>query len=197
VTNNEVEEKVAKRLNKSGLYQGDPEFEAHGIFEAVTRPRCEAVITGKRPNGKPIPSGKKYQHLDGRPFSEGFEENCEFFHLDYLDPDKVELGRSFDALHPLFWLSAGARGARPKRLRRTGGFVVVDVAGYAVLFDETAMPELTAALNAAPEVDHVFLRTDSEDAYAEMCELLARGITTKRLYGDYLDEFRRGVRVSQ
>ncbi len=58
------------------------------------------------------------------------------------------------------------------------------------------MPELIAALNAAPEVRHVFLRTDSEDAYAEMSELLGRGVTTERLYGDYLDEFRRGVRAA-
>jgi hypothetical protein len=40
------------------------------------------------------------------------------------------------------------------------------------------------------------LRTDSDDAYAEMCELLGRGITTERLYGDYLDAFRRGVELA-
>jgi hypothetical protein len=66
-----------------------------------------------------------------------------------------------------------------------------------VLFDEAAIPELIAALNAAPHVRHVFLRTDSEDAYAEMCELLRRRVTTERLYADYLDEFRRGVRTAQ
>ncbi len=37
------------------------------------------VITGKRPDGKPVEG----THIDGRPFSKGFEENVEFFRLDY------------------------------------------------------------------------------------------------------------------
>lgn len=196
VTNNEVEEKVAKSLQDDGHYPGDAEFEAHGIFEAVTRPRCESVITGKRPDGKPIPSGKKYQYLDGSAYAEGFNENCSFFRLDYLHPDAIELGRSFEALHPLLWLRAGARSAQPKRLPRKKGFAIAEDAGYAVLFDEAAMPDLITALGDARSVDHVFLCTDSEDAYAEMCELLGRGKTTERLYGDYLDDFRRGARLA-
>ena len=193
VTNNEVDEPRAKRLLAQGHFPGDAEYERHGIFQAVARPRAEAAITGKRPDGKPV-VGK---YLDGRAFSQGFEENCEFFRLDYLDPDQIELGHKFDALHPLFWLRAGARSKRPARLQARPGFAVVEACGYAVLFDEAAVPDLIVALNAAPHVRHVFLRTDSEDAYAEMCELLGRGITTERLYGDYLDEFRRGVRIAQ
>lgn len=190
VTNNEVDEKRAKKLNADGIYPGDPEFERHGIFEAVTRPRCEAAITGVRADGEPVPG----TYLGGGALADGFEENCEFFRLDYLDPDKVELGRSFDALHPLFWVRAGAQAKRPKKLATKAGFAVVEPGGYAVLFEEAAMPDLIAALNVAPGVRHVFLRTDSDDAYAEMCELLGRGVVTERLYGDYLDEFRRGDR---
>lgn len=54
VTNNEVEETLARELYAAGHYPGDHEFERHGIFEAVTRPRCEALVTGLRPDGKPI-----------------------------------------------------------------------------------------------------------------------------------------------
>src|SRR5690606_32774029 len=64
VTNNEVEPEVAAQLSKENVYKGDPEFESCGIFEMVTRPRCEAVVTGKRPDGTPAPG----EHLDGRPF---------------------------------------------------------------------------------------------------------------------------------
>jgi adenine-specific DNA-methyltransferase len=191
VTNNELEDSVGKKLHAEGKRPGDPEFERHGIFEAITRPRCEAAITGMRPDGKPVQG----EYLDGTPYATGFEENCEFFRLDYLHPDKVELARCFDALHPTFWLKAGAQSKRPETLQAKSGHAVVAPAGYAVLFDEAAMPELIAALNAEPTVTHVFLRTDSEDAYAEMCELLGRGITTERLYGDYLNEFRRGIRL--
>lgn len=189
VTNNEVDEERARRLQAEGCLPGDPAYERHGIFEAVARPRAEAAITGHRPDGSPVPG----KYLDGSPYADGFEENCEFFRLDYLDPDQVELDESFDNLHPLLWLRAGAKSRRRQRLPAKQGFAVLAEAGYAVLFDEKAMPELVAALNDAPDVDHVYLRTDSEDAYAEMCEQLSRGITTERLYGDYLDDFRRGV----
>ncbi len=196
VTNNEVEDKVAKRLCDEGFFPGDKEFDAHGIFESVTRPRCEAVLTGMHPDGKAIPAGKKYQHLDGRPFADGFDENCEFFRLDYLDPDDVELGRSLNALHPYLWLAAGARAKRPAKLAGKNGFVVVEGCGYAVLFNEAAMPDMIAALQNTFGVTHVFLRATSEDAYAEMCELLGPGLTTRRLYSDYLDAFRRLVNAT-
>lgn len=191
VTNNEVDEKKANQLFEGGHVVGDSEFERHGIFESVARPRIEAAITGRRPDRKPVEGS----YLDGRAFADGFEENCEFFRLDYLDPDKVELGRSFDALHPLFWLRAGARSARPKKLRSKSGFALVKDAGYAVLFDESTMPELTAAINAEDDITHVFLQTNSEDAYAEMCELLDRDVFTVQLYADYLGEFSRGVNL--
>jgi adenine-specific DNA-methyltransferase len=52
VTNNEVAEKTARRLRKQALYPGDSAFEKYGIFSQATRPRCEAVVTGKRRTGR-------------------------------------------------------------------------------------------------------------------------------------------------
>ena len=94
VTNNEVDEKTARRLSKKGVYRGDPQFEKHGIFEQATMSRCRAVVTGRRPDGKPIAGS----YPDGRPMSYGFEENIVFFRLDYVDPAEVELGAQFDAI---------------------------------------------------------------------------------------------------
>ena len=108
ISNNEVEEATAGRLRQQGLYPGDTQYEAAGIFEAVTRPRCEAVITGRRPDGSPVPGVQ----IGGRPFADGFDENVEFFRLEYLDRDRVELGREYAAVLPTLWLKAGARGAR-------------------------------------------------------------------------------------
>jgi adenine-specific DNA-methyltransferase len=190
VTNNEVDEETAKELNQQGYFRGDPEYEAHGIFEAATRPRVETVLTGIRPDGTPVPEGRKFQHLDGRPFAQGFNENCEFFRMEYLDPDDVELGRAFGAVHPLLWLIAGARGKRPDLTEPLEPFVVVPEGRYAVLFQEEALRELVAALNQAEEVEHVFLVTNSEDAYAEMSEAIGPGHTTHMLYRDYLRSFR-------
>lgn len=35
VTNNEVDDKTARELNRAGLFQGDPDYERHGIFEEI------------------------------------------------------------------------------------------------------------------------------------------------------------------
>src|SRR4029077_1967734 len=51
VTNNEVEAEVATKLHKSGVFRGVPAYEKNGVFEMVTRPRIEAVVTGNRPDG--------------------------------------------------------------------------------------------------------------------------------------------------
>lgn len=109
VTNNEVDPNVAASLRAEGHFRGDPQFEAHGIFEKVARPRCEAVVTGKRSDGTGVPG----KHLGGRPHAQGFDENVEFYRLDYLDPNDVNLGRQFEAVLPLLWLAAGGKGSRP------------------------------------------------------------------------------------
>jgi adenine-specific DNA-methyltransferase len=193
VTNNEVDEKQAKKLRKQGHLEGDPAFELYGIFEAVARPRVEAALTGKLDSGSPVPG----RYLDGRSYADGFAQNCEFFRLDYVNPDAVELGRKFDALHALLWLKAGARSKRPAKLAGKRSFAIVPAGGYAVLFNEAAMPNLTQVLNETDGITHAFLCTHSDDAYAEMCELVRPGIITERLYADYLDEFRKGARLGQ
>jgi len=52
VTNNEVDAATSARLTALGTYPGDAEYEAAGIFQSVTRPRVEALITGHRTDGR-------------------------------------------------------------------------------------------------------------------------------------------------
>ncbi|MEQ1828152.1 MAG: DNA methyltransferase [Pirellula sp.] len=106
VTNNEVEEKMARHLARQQVSQGDTGFEKHGIAESVTWPRCRNAISGTSDNGTPL----KGEYIDGRPLSEGFEENIEYFRLDFLDPDDV------------------ARGMRSKQFFQCCGFIPVAVA---------------------------------------------------------------------
>ncbi len=185
VTNNEVADERAKELAAQGVAPGDTEWERHGVFAAAARPRCEAAITGKRPNGTDAPG----KYLDGTPYANGLDENCEFFELDYINPDDIELGRSFAAVHPLLWLISGARTPR-ESVEATHSYAISEAGGYAVLFDEAALRELVGALKDAPGVEHVFLVTDSEDAFAEMCESVGPGMTSHMLYRDYLRSFR-------
>lgn len=190
VTNNEVDEKTAKRLKKKGVYPGDPTYEAEGIFESVARPRVKAAITGVRPDGHPVQGS----YLGGRPFADGFEENVEFFRLDYLDGDQVEVGAAFENIHPLLWLTAGGRGQRPEA-KGDEPYLLAPECGYAVLFDEDALRDFEDALAEHEEIGEVFLVTDSEEAYAEMRARVGQGRRTRMLYRDYLRHFRRRPRL--
>ncbi len=191
VTNNEVSMETASSLHKENLYRGDPEFEKWGIFERVTRPRCEAIITGHRPDGTPIEGN----HLDkegrsrGRPFSTGFEENVEFYELEYLDPDDIELGNSLEALLPSLWLASGGIGDRQIRVKDIG-FSIPEKSTYGVLLKESRFRRFKEALLKRPDVTHTWLVTDSEEAFAEMRSALPKEVNTSMLYRDYLSSFK-------
>jgi adenine-specific DNA-methyltransferase len=186
VTNNEVSDKIARRLHKQGLFAGDAEFEAHGIFQQVTRPRCEAVISGRRPDGKAIPGFDK----NGREFSKGLEENVAFYKLTYLDPDSVEMGTRFESVLPLLWLAAGARGVCPKLSKAGASSLIAREQAFAVLLREAEFRKFRTAVSEASELTHVFIVTDSEEAFAEMRSELPRHLRTGMLYRDYLRSFR-------
>ena len=188
VTNNEVEAEVVAQLHKQRVFRGSPEYEERGIFEMVTRPRCVAVVSGLGRDRKLL----KGSHLDGRPYSDGFEENVEFFRMDYLDPDDVDLGTQFGAIFPSLWLSAGGVGARPKP--RDKDMLVPPGATYAVLFREEKFRNFLKAIKDRPELTHVWLVTDSEDAFAEMRAAIDPNLVTSMLYRDYLRTFRINTR---
>jgi len=190
VTNNEVDPEQTRTLHGHGHYKGDPEFEANGIFERVTRPRCHAVVTGKRADGTLVPG----THIGGRPLADGFEENVSFFRLNYLDPDRVDMGHQFAAIAPLLWLEAGGIGAWQQDAAGSDepGYALPPGTPYAILFKESRFGPFLQALSARPDVTHVFLVTDSEEAYAEMRAALPSRIKARMLYRDYLRSFRIG-----
>jgi adenine-specific DNA-methyltransferase len=189
ITNNEVDSERARELKAQGHFPGDREYEREGIFEAVTRPRITAALTGAQ-NGRKRLVGS---YRNGRPYADGFEENVEFFRLDYLDADLVDLGLEFEAIHPLLWLAAGGKGQRPN-VKRGAKFLVAPECGYSVLFDDSAFREFEDELSTHIGVRHVFLITDSDEAYAEMRERLGPGRQTMLLYRDFLRHFRRRAR---
>ena len=99
VTNNEVTDKLESRLAGEGHFQGDPEFERHGVAESVAWPRCKFVLTGKRDDGSELPG----QYLNGRELRDGLDANLEYFRLDFLDPARSCARRCFpsDPTDPL------------------------------------------------------------------------------------------------
>ena len=189
VTNNELNHKVAARLERRGSFRGDVEFEANGVFDAATRPRITAAIAGIRPDGRPVEGA----YLDGREFAEGFEENAEFFRLDYLDPAEVEFGLRFVDLHPLLWLRAGGIGER-EEIDPDKPLGLPAHSPYAVLFDPSGLQDLLAALPERPDITHVFIVADSPESFAQIVADLPRQIETVRLYRDYLETVRGATR---
>jgi len=183
VTNNEVSADEQKSLRKKNLRPGDPEWEALGICDYVTKPRIRAAITGKTPEGKPIKGD--YKFTDEFPMADGFEENVEFFDLTYEAPRPVAHHRSFEAIAPLLWLKAGAQGRRIDKPNEH--FDVADT--YGVLFDLDAAQDFTAAVTAFDTVCMAFIITDDDRGFQSVCAELPAHVEAVRLYESYLTNF--------
>lgn len=125
-----------------------------------------------------------------RPMSEGFETNCEYFKLSFLDKTSVALGRQFRELLPVLWMKGGAIGKCPTlESDELPEMLILPQNKMAVLIDEIYYSEFDAELIQHPEIQTVFIVTDSETAYRSMI----RTYDDKdcyQLYRDYLDNFR-------
>ena len=178
ITNNELAAATVKELTKSGHLPGDIEWESEGIFQKVTRPRVETVVTGIR--------------RDGSTFSNGLEENVEFLELTYEDPDRIELGLGFDAIAALLWLKSGASGDIIGN-EPVGGWAINSDGSYGVLFDVKHATRFTEAARAsAGTLRHAFIITNQESAFQQVVAELppqSRVFSSTRLYSDYVRTF--------
>ena len=187
VTNNEVSSDEAKSLTERGYRDGDPEWEALGIFEHITRPRITAAVTGLTPDGAPIKGD--YKFTDEFPMADGFEENVEFMKLTYLDPVEVELDRAFAAVAPMLWLRAGGQGSMVAERTDVNGYLLPFAVAdrYGVLFDPDRWRDFVAAL--PDDARTVFVVTDSAAVFAGVAESLRGDLAVVRLYENYLTTF--------
>lgn len=185
ITNNEVNEKIVKELNEQGMFAGQPEYEKYGICESITWPRSKYTINGKRDDGTQLEG--KYQN--DREMKEGFEENIEYFRLDFLDPQDVASGEKFESILPILWLMAGAQGKRENDKGEKGWFIPKN-SPFAVLVDEHAFTQFKKAIAKRSDLTYIFIVTDSLEAYQKMIAQLSEGVKTKMLYKSYLDNFK-------
>jgi len=160
---------------------------ALGICEHVTWPRVKGVITGTTPQGAPIKGS--YKFTDVFAISDGFEENAAYFKLDFLDPADVTRGEKFESIVSILWMLAGCRGAC-ELSQGAGKWFIPKANPFAVLLKEDAFGEFQAKLAERPDIDHVFLVTDSTEAFHEMAADLGRGYKSIQLYRSYIDTFR-------
>lgn len=184
VTNNEVSADEQRKLRKQGLRPGDPEWEARGICDHITKPRVTAAITGKTPEGQPIKGD--YKFTDEFPMADGFEENAAFFTLTYESPLSVRHGRAFARVAPMLWLRAGSRGRIIDSLGERG-WDVADL--YGVLEDFNHAAEFFEVLADAAGVRMVFFVTDDDAVFQMASRSLPEGVEPVRLYSSYLQNF--------
>lgn len=183
VTNNEVSADEQKSLINKSLRPGDPEWEALGICDFITKPRIQAAVTGLTPDGEPIEGD--YKFTDEFPISDGFEENVEFFTLTYQDPSLVELNFAFEQIAPLLWMRAGSQGRRIAAI--SDAFDIADT--YAVLFNIDASREFLDAAEGVNGLRVAYIVTDDETQYQAVASQLPRGVESVRLYESYLKTF--------
>jgi len=192
ITNNEVSADEQTMLRAKGLRPGDPEWEKHGICDFVTKPRLEAAITGRTPDGAPIKG--EYKFTDEFPIAHGFEENVEFFSLTYEAPLRVASHRDFERIAPLLWLRAGSRGRRIDDL--TKGWDVAEA--YGVIGDLDEVEPFLKAVAEQEELDIAFIVTDEDRLFESVVRELPDHVEPVRLYEAYLRNFEiesgRGLR---
>ena len=191
VTNNEVSEQEAKTLTKQGFKSGDEEWERLGIARYVNWPRTVCSIEGHDVNGQPLKG--EYLGTDHRQMKEGFESNCVFFKLDFLDKTQVALGRQFRELLPMLWMKVGAFGQCPQ-LEKDGvpEMLVLPENHFAVLTEEKSFGQFVDEVNMHEDITMIYLVVDSDMMYKEMAKHFPKRQTCQ-LYRDYLDNFRINV----
>ncbi|WP_058955036.1 site-specific DNA-methyltransferase [Kocuria rhizophila] len=179
VTNNELSEKTAKKLAKAGVERGSAEWEAEGVFEKVTRPRIETVVTGSRP--------------DGSEFSTGLDENVSFFKLEYLDRDSVEAGAAFTRVAELLWAKAGGIG--PVITERSGTHAATD--HYAVCFDADRFAAFVDEVNTRETIRVAYVVASSEVTFGTVKRALREDVVSVHLYENYLSNFEINTGVAR
>jgi adenine-specific DNA-methyltransferase len=172
VTNNEVSVEDSSRLRSAGMRKGDAEWESCGVFERVAFPRIRTIATGIR--------------SDGTLFSDGFEENVEFFTLTYEAPLRVASNREFRKVAPLLWMRAGAWGRRVDEISR--GWDVAEA--YGVLSDLDKTEDFLKAIAAAgDDLTVAFIVTDEDRLFESVVRELPEQVEPVRLYEAYLRNF--------
>ena len=183
ITNNEVAATEQAQLKKGGLRPGDPEWEARGICEYITKPRVSAAISGRTSDDDPVRGN--YKFIDEFPMADGFEENIEFFTLAYEAPLRVSSNREFPKIASLLWLRAGSEGRRIDDV--SNGWDVADT--YGVLADLNQSEPFIEAIAESDSVRIAFIVTDEDRLFEAIVRELPDHVEPVRMYEAYLQNF--------
>lgn len=125
-----------------------------------------------------------YPELADLKMSNGFKANAIFFDLTYESAWPIRLDNAFDAIAPILWMQAGARGPIIHRVGKS--YLITDY--YGVLFDYGQASKFVEAMKKHPNIKSAFVVTDDQRRYSNMCRRLP-GIEVHRLYETFLRTF--------
>ncbi len=155
----------------------------------------KAAVTGANPSGTPVPGEYDGTNKSGlvRAFADGFDENVEFFRLDFLDPDEVARGDAFKAIVPILWVIAGCSAEREES-KGSRPWFIPKYSPFAVLIQEKQFISFRTKVMEHRGIKWVFLITDSEETFGEMRRAFSHNYKCVQLYKSYLDNFRINTR---
>ena len=142
--------------------------------------------TGKPLKNKVVYKKEKvqlYPSLSKMCMANGFMENAVFYDLGYLEPALVQADMAFNEIAPLLWLKAGGNG---RVINHNESYDITEY--YAVLFDYRYIGAFTREVQKKPEARNIFIVTDHEARYRDMCATFPDRIVTQ-LYESYLRSF--------
>ncbi len=184
ITNNEVGADEQKALEEKKLRPGDEDWEKWGICNYITKPRVEAAITGKTPQGKKIVGD--YKFTDEFPMSDGFKENAEFFDLTYETSIAVSHNLAFSRIAPLLWMRAGSQGKRINTIPKSGYEVVES---YGLLVDLDKATDFCKEIRKTESVRIAYIVTNDDRRFQIIIKRLPDSVEPVRLYESYLKNF--------
>jgi adenine-specific DNA-methyltransferase len=124
---------------------------------------------------------------DESSMADGLDASLFYYKLHFLDPLKVEVGAELQALLPLLWLMSGFSGS-PPQWPNASPYWIDEPARLAILANEAFFVPFAAALRESTDVSHIFLSTDSDEAFMQMRQLLPYDHVI-RLFSHYLNFF--------
>ena len=217
VTNNEISVSENERLTGMGLRYGDDEWERIGICNYVTIPRLRSVITGRTPNGNPIPGDyglltEEYAELDADVIDPDTGKKIRgkvFKKVQIPDssvPDPFPMSDGFNENAVFFDLEYLEPSVVSADLAFDRIAPILWLAGgckgailqrqkgyvigetYAVLFDPRYKTRFVDAVLENKEIKTVFIVTDAAERYRSLCAELP-GCRVMQLYESYLRSF--------
>jgi len=147
VTNNEVGADEQKTLRDKDLRPGDAEWEQLGICDYITKPRVQAAITGKTPDGEPIEGDYQF----GRTVEK--EKPRNFLQIGFTESNV------FDSAQKQKQLVALVNGLPQTLIKEPCPFIVSEGHTSSILFDTQRGEDWLEALEGQEHITDFYIVT--------------------------------------